>query len=62
VKYYRNKKRAPCGTTFLQQMQHKAQSEKGDFVDYGRRNTLGGSFTKTRVTSLRAGQSKTVAR
>jgi hypothetical protein len=61
VTYYRKKKRAPCGTTFPQQMQHKAQVEKG-FVNYGPVNTLGGSFTKTTVTSTRAGKKQTVAR
>ena len=61
VKYYRKKNRAPCGTTFPQQMQHKAQPEKG-FVNYGPVNTLGGSFTNTTVTTRRAGKSRTVTR
>jgi len=61
VDYYRKKKRAPCGTTFPQQMKHKAQPE-GGFHKYGPVNTLGGSFTKTTVTSKRAGKSQTVTR
>jgi hypothetical protein len=61
VTYYRKHHRTPCGTKFPQQMQHKAQVEPG-FVNYGNVNTLGGSFTGTTVTSIRAGKTATVKR
>jgi hypothetical protein len=60
VDYYRLKQRAPCGTTFLQQMQFQA-TNAGDtsWKNYGAVNTLGGSFTDVDITSLRAGMSHT---
>jgi len=60
VDYYRLKQRAPCGTTFLQQMQFQA-TNAGDtsWQSYGNVNTLGGSFTDVDITSLRAGMSHT---
>ena len=60
VDYYRRKQRAPCGTTFPQQMQFQA-TNAGDtsWQNYGAVNTLGGSFTDVDVTSLRAGMSQT---
>ena len=62
VRYYRTKNRAPCGTSFPQQMQHEAKHVESTFVNYGRVNTLGGSFTKTSITSTRAGKSETETR
>ena len=60
VEYYRRKQRAPCGTTFPQQMQFQA-TNAGDtsWQNYGAVNTLGGSFTDVDVTSQRAGMSQT---
>jgi hypothetical protein len=58
VEYYRMKQRAPCGTTFPQQMQFQATNVGGPWQNYGNVNTLGGSFTDAKVTSERAGQSK----
>jgi hypothetical protein len=59
VDYYRKQGRAPCRTTFPQQM--RIQFPTGDlrWFKYGSINKLGGSFTKTTVTSSRAGQSRT---
>ena len=56
VDYYRLKQRAPCGTTFPQQMQFQA-TNAGDtsWQNYGSVNTLGGSFTDTDITSTRDG-------
>lgn len=59
IDYYRRKQRAPCGTTFGQQMQFKVVDTHPDWEDYGKLNTLGGSFDYKTMTSLRAGQSKT---
>jgi hypothetical protein len=59
VQYYRQKRRAPCGTTFPQQMQFQATNVAKGWVDYGPVNTLGGSFTYSTVTSTRAGQKQT---
>jgi hypothetical protein len=58
VAYYRAHRRAPCGTTFPQQMQHDSPAKPG-WVDYGKVNKLGGTFTKTQVTSIRAGSTET---
>jgi hypothetical protein len=57
VTYYRMNGRAPCGTTFKQQM--TMQCPDGSFSNYGSVNTLGGSFTATTVTSIRAGGTAT---
>ncbi len=59
VRYYRAKQRAPCGTTFPQQMQFQATNVSKTWVNYGKVNTLGGSFTYSTVTSLRAGLQQT---
>lgn len=56
VQYYRQKRRAPCGTTFPQQMQFQATNVSKEWKDYGPVNTLGGSFTYSEVTSKRAGK------
>ncbi len=61
ISYYRKHKREPCGTHFRQQMEHQALAKPG-YVKYGKVNELGGSFTKTTVTSIRAGSSKTETR
>jgi len=58
VDYYRLHHRAPCGTTFPQQMTIKSPTDDA-YVNYGTVNTLGGSFTATTETSLRAGHRKT---
>ena len=58
VKYYRNKGRAPCGTTFPQKMTIKSPADAA-FAKYGTIYVLGGSFTNTTVTSKRAGFQKT---
>jgi hypothetical protein len=57
VTYYRNQGRAPCGTSFLQQM--TMMCPNGSFHNYGSVNTLRGSFTATTVTSGRAGLTAT---
>jgi hypothetical protein len=59
VQYYRQKQRAPCGTTFPQQMQFQATNVSKAWKDYGDVNTLGGSFTFSAVTSTRAGEKQT---
>lgn len=59
IQYYRQKQRAPCGTSFPQQMQFKATNVAGPWKNYGPVNTLGSSFTDTNLTSERAGKSKT---
>src|SRR5262249_32887569 len=58
VRYYRTKRRAPCGTTFPQQMEFQATNVSGPWTNYGNVNTLGGSFDYTRVVSTRAGQTQ----
>jgi hypothetical protein len=57
VIYYRAHGRAPCGTSFLQQMTMKCTD--GSFLKYGPINTLKGSMTGTTVTSGRAGGTAT---
>jgi hypothetical protein len=61
VEGYRNRGRAPCGTTYPQQMQIQFATGDPNWYNYGPVNTLGGSFTFTddQVTSTRAGESKT---
>jgi hypothetical protein len=59
VAYYRKNGRAPCGTTFPQQMQIQFTSGDTNFYDYGPVNTLGGSITSTTVSSIRAGHTRT---
>jgi hypothetical protein len=59
IKYYRTKRRAPCGTTLPQQMQFQATNINKGWKDYGPVNILGSSFTYTTLTSLRAKHSKT---
>lgn len=56
--YYRAQNRAPCGFTVHQQMKIKSPVDK-NFVAYAKVNTLIGSFTKTTVTSQRAGSKAT---
>jgi hypothetical protein len=55
-RYYRLKRRAPCGTSFPQQMQFQA-TNAGDtsWQNYGAVNTLGSTFTYQDITSLRDG-------
>jgi hypothetical protein len=57
VTYYRNNGRAPCGTSFLQQM--TMMCSDNSFKNYGPVNTLKGSFTTRTVTSGRAGKQGT---
>jgi len=59
VMYYRNKGRAPCGTTFPQQMQVQFATGDTTFYNYLGVNTLGGNIGTTTVTSIRAGKSQT---
>jgi hypothetical protein len=59
IDYYRGKRRAPCGTTFPQQMQFSAEAVFGPWKDYGAVNTLGGSFNYQQITSRRAGHTTT---
>jgi len=61
VTYYRNAGRAPCGTTFPQQMTIQAAIDvaKGTgFVNYPVVNTLSMTIEKNKVTSTRAGVTK----
>jgi hypothetical protein len=57
VTYYRTQGRAPCASTLHQQM--TMMCSDGTFHNYGPVNTLGGSFTATTVTSIRAGGTAT---
>jgi len=59
VTYYRAQGRAPCGTTFPQQMQIQFATGDPTFYNYGAVNTLGGNIGTKTVTSIRAGKSKT---
>ncbi len=59
VRYYRKHGRAPCGTTFPQQMQMQFATGDVTFYNYAGVNTLGGSFDATTVSSTRAGHTKT---
>ncbi|MFC3692794.1 hypothetical protein ACFOWB_11295 [Chenggangzhangella methanolivorans] len=59
IDYYREKRRAPCGTRFRQQMQFMVVDTHPDWENYGKMNVLGGSFDNRTMTSLRAGLSKT---
>jgi hypothetical protein len=58
VTYYRSKGRAPCGTTFPQQMQIQFATGDPTFYNYAAVNTLGGSIGTKTVTTIRAGKSK----
>ena len=62
AEYYRRKRRAPCRTTFQQQMQFQATNVEKAWVDYGSVNVLGGSFDDSTMTSNRAGQSQSITR
>lgn len=55
VTYYRAQGRAPCGTTFSQQMKIDCGTGATPYIT----NTLACSFTATTVTSTRAGQTVT---
>ena len=57
VAYYRRNGRAPCKFIFYQQMKIKAYD--GKYYNYGVVNTLPGGIGKTRVSSSRAGSSRT---
>lgn len=75
VRYYRQKKRVPCGARFYQQMVIDAAYDPNNpsgyarYVDnqgatiwaipYSNNNVLGGDITATTVTSTRAGQTIT---
>ncbi len=57
--YYRTKRRAPCGTSFRQQMQFQAEQVSEDWVEYGAPGTLKASMTYQTITSSRLGKSET---
>jgi hypothetical protein len=59
VTYYRRKGRAPCGTTFPQQMQIQFATGDPTWYNYGSVNTLGYVIDATTVTSMRAGAAET---
>jgi hypothetical protein len=59
VTYYRDKGRAPCGTTVPQQMQIQFATGDMTFYNYAGVNTLGANIGATTVTSIRAGKSET---
>uniref|UniRef100_Q01V67 Uncharacterized protein n=1 Tax=Solibacter usitatus (strain Ellin6076) TaxID=234267 RepID=Q01V67_SOLUE len=63
VVYYRNRGRAPCGTTFLQQMVINNLNPPPATVAYGNANnggpnTLGGNINVRSVTSTRSGNNQ----
>jgi hypothetical protein len=58
VTYYRAQGRAPCGTTFPQQMTIKSPADKS-YKNYAVVNTLGGKIGTSSVTSIRAGKKRT---
>jgi hypothetical protein len=59
VTYYRTQGRAPCGTTFPQQMQIQFATGDTTFYNYATVNTLGANIGTKTVTSIRAGKSAT---
>lgn len=59
VTYYRKKGRAPCSTTFPQQMQIQFATGDLTWYNYGNVNTLGYVIDATTVTSMRAGAAET---
>jgi hypothetical protein len=58
VTYYRHAGRAPCYTTFPQQMQIQFATGDPNWYNYGDVNTLGYDLDATTVISIRAGASE----
>ncbi|MDR4307779.1 hypothetical protein IHQ68_14235 [Chelatococcus sambhunathii] len=61
IDYYRTKRRAPCGTSFPQQMQFQTPTDSGStpWTNYGGVKKIGSFFNYKQLTSTRAGQSRT---